>query len=103
MLTRSTAYADLVSALRRDLEALAAKSPRAGVGQDYTYRLFASAGSCRRERTSSWSASSTGSTPDRGRARLRPDPPGVSSRVPARGHGPTADPAADDGECDLPR
>lgn len=40
VLARSPAYADLVAALRGDLEALAAKSPLAGVGQAYMYRLF---------------------------------------------------------------
>jgi hypothetical protein len=40
VLARSPAYADLVAALRGDLDALAAKSPLAGVGQAYMYRLF---------------------------------------------------------------
>ncbi len=40
VLSRSPAYVDLVTALRGDLEALSAKSPRVGVGQAYMYRLF---------------------------------------------------------------
>jgi hypothetical protein len=40
VLTRSPAYAELVAALRGDLDALAKQSPRVGVGQDYMYRLF---------------------------------------------------------------
>jgi hypothetical protein len=40
VLARSAAYGDLVAALRGDLDALAAKSPLAGIGQAYMYRLF---------------------------------------------------------------
>ncbi|HEY1550994.1 MAG TPA: hypothetical protein VGG28_24365 [Kofleriaceae bacterium] len=40
VLARSPAYSDVVAALRGDLAALAAKSPIAGIGQAYMYRLF---------------------------------------------------------------